>query len=113
MVIDAMPVLVTPWGACVLAPARPACQLGATVAVAYAQLFVATDTGAAIPVGRPVVAIAATQRSIRDGGRYDGAGDAVQPVPRRRRLGVALKGGSVPRWATYPQCPHTGLGVLS
>ena len=60
MVIDAMPVLVTPWGACVLALGAPSVQLFATLAVAYAQLFVATDTVRLYQWSAPVVAIAAT-----------------------------------------------------
>ncbi|MDI9628074.1 MAG: hypothetical protein QM286_05960 [Acidobacteriota bacterium] len=60
MVIDAMPALVTPWGACVLALGAPSVQLFATLAVAYAQLFVATDTVRLYQWSAPVVAIAAT-----------------------------------------------------
>ena len=60
MVIDAMPVLVTPWGACVLALGAPSVQLFATLAAAYAQLLVATDTVRLYQWSAPVVAIAAT-----------------------------------------------------
>ena len=60
MVIDAMPVLVTPWGGAIVALGAPSVQLFATLAVAYAQLFAATDTVRLYQWSAPVVAIAAT-----------------------------------------------------
>ncbi len=60
MVIDAMPVLVTPWGACLLALGEPSLQLFAVLVVAYAQLFAATDTVRLYQWAAPVVAISAT-----------------------------------------------------
>ena len=60
MVIDAMPILVTPWGACILALGAPSIQLAATLTAGYAQLLVATDTVRLYQWSAPVVAIAAT-----------------------------------------------------
>lgn len=60
MVVDAMPVLLTPWGACILALGAPSLQLGATLVVAYGQLFVATDTVRLYQWAAPVVAVSAT-----------------------------------------------------
>lgn len=54
------PVLVYPWGACVVALAAPTWQLGAVLALAYAQLLVATDTVRLYQWAAPVVALAAT-----------------------------------------------------
>ena len=59
MLIDAMPILITPWGACILALGAPSIQLAATLTAGYAQLLVATDTVRLYQWAAPVVAIAA------------------------------------------------------
>ena len=54
------PVLVFPWGALVVALAAPSWQLGAALALGYAQLLIATDTVRLYQQAAPAVAIAAT-----------------------------------------------------
>ena len=58
--LDVHPNLVTPWGASVVALGAPSLQLFATLAVAYAQITIATDTVRLYQWAAPVVAIAAT-----------------------------------------------------
>jgi len=53
------PRLVAPWGAAVVALAAPTWQLAAVLAVAYAQLLIATDTVRLYQWAAPVVALAA------------------------------------------------------
>ena len=52
-------VMLLPWGACLLAVANPSAQLAAVVAVAYAQLLVATDSVRLYQQAAPIVCIAA------------------------------------------------------
>ncbi len=52
-------VMLLPWGACLLAVANPSWQLCAVVAVAYAQLLVATDSVRLYQQAAPIVCIAA------------------------------------------------------
>ena len=54
------PVLVYPWGACVVALAAASWQLAAALALGYAQLLIATDSVRLYQQAAPVVAIAAT-----------------------------------------------------
>ena len=54
------PILVYPWGALVVALAAPSWQLGAALALGYAQLLIATDTVRLYQQAAPAVAIAAT-----------------------------------------------------
>ncbi len=56
----ANPILVAPWGACVVALAAPSWQLAAALVLGYAQLVTATDTVRLYQWAAPVVAIAAT-----------------------------------------------------
>lgn len=58
--IDAMPVLVTPWGAAVLALGMPSVQLALALALGYGQLLVATDTVRLYQWAAPVVCLSAT-----------------------------------------------------
>lgn len=58
--IDANPVLLTPWGGATVALAAPSAQLAATLAAGYTQLAFATDTVRLYQWAAPVVCIAAT-----------------------------------------------------
>jgi hypothetical protein len=52
-------IMLLPWGACLLAVANPSAQLAAVVAVAYAQLLVATDSVRLYQQAAPIVCISA------------------------------------------------------
>ncbi len=52
-------VMLLPWGACLLAVVNPSAQLTAVIAVAYAQLLVATDSVRLYQQAAPIVCIAA------------------------------------------------------
>ncbi len=58
--LDANPTLLTPWGGAITALAAPSLQLAATLAAAYAQLVIATDTVRLYQWAAPTVCIAAT-----------------------------------------------------
>lgn len=54
--------MLLPWGACLAALAEPSLALGLVLAVAYAQLFVATDTVRLYQQAAPLVAIVAASQ---------------------------------------------------
>lgn len=57
--VDANPMLITPWGASVVALGAPSFKLYSTLAVAYGQLLIATDVMRLYQWAAPVVCIAA------------------------------------------------------